>query len=376
MDRIKEAQSLIANQGLDGWLLYDFRRSNSLAIKFLQIPSSAHLTRRFCYFIPSKGDPIKIVHAIEDFHLDHLPGKKEIFTTWMSFQEKLAKIRGKVALEYSKIPYLSKVDAGFMDLLQHVECVSSQDLLQYFTAVMTREQIELQKEAASFLDQTVEKAFQMTERRGELLEEHVQKFILEEFERGGFITDSPPIVAFGENSANPHYNGNDRALKLGDEVLIDLWCKKDVPDAVYGDITRMGCFGEPSDRFKHVFNTVREAQKAALKLVQSKKVRGYEVDDASRSVIEKAGFGAFFLHRTGHNIFTETHGDGANIDNFETHDTREIIPGTCFSIEPGIYLKGEFGVRLEHDVLIDLDGKVEVTGGTQDEIRILKPNSL
>lgn len=385
MEIIEKAQRLMQEADIDGWLLYDFRRSNSLALKLLKIPESVHLTRRFCYYIPKEGEPIKIVHAIEDFHLDHLPGKKLRFTTWDSFQERIVSVlkRGDlIAMEYSKecaIPYVSKVDAGFMELINGfgVKCVSSQDLLQHFTAVMNNEEIATHKEAADFLDRTAKNTFLMIEtclKKGEEIdEERVQSFMMNAFKSGGFVSDSPPICAFGENGASPHYGGGKRILKPGDPILIDLWCKKNLPNAIYADITRIGFAGKtPNDRFKLIFNTVREAQNKATALVTARlkagqRLFGYEVDDAARSSIEKAGFGSYFIHRTGHNIHTEPHGDGANMDNFETHDTREVIPGTCFSIEPGIYLPGEFGIRLEYDVLIHPDKKVEVTGGFQDE---------
>ncbi|CRX37979.1 M24 family metallopeptidase [Estrella lausannensis] len=388
MEKIQQAQKILREKKLDGWLLYDFRRSNTLAIKFLELQESAHLTRRLAYFIPAEGEPVKIVHAIEDFHLDHLPGRKVSYAGWQAFHERIAEVtRGKkIAMEYSPlgaIPYVSKVDAGIVELISGfgASVFSSKDLLQHFTVVMDEEAIHTMQQAGAFLEETATSAFLMIEKRlqqGEsVTEASVQRFIQEAFDKKGYITDSPPICAAGKNSANPHYAGGEGEIRKGDPVLIDLWCKKDQPGSIYGDITKMGYAGmSPPARFQEVFALVREAQKAATDLVikrveAGETLLGYEVDDAARIVIQKKGYGPHFIHRTGHNIHTETHGDGANMDNYETHDDREVIAATAFSIEPGIYLRGEFGVRLEYDLLVHPDRRVEIIGGVQDSLFLL-----
>lgn len=388
MEKIQQAQKILREMELDGWLLYDFRRSNTLAIKFLELPESAHLTRRLAYFIPAKGEPIKIVHAIEDFHLDHLPGEKASYAGWQAFHKRIQEVvKGrKIAMEYSpkgSIPYVSKVDAGIVELINCFggSVVSSKDILQHFTVIISKEAIRTMQEAGAFLEETARNAFLMIERRlqqGEVvLEESVQRFIQATFEKNGYITDSPPICAVGKNSANPHYSGGEGVIRKGEPILIDLWCKKDKPGSIYGDITKMAFAGmRPPARFQEVFSVVREAQRAATDLVikrveEETVLYGYEVDDAARAVIQNKGFGSYFIHRTGHNIHTETHGDGANMDNYETHDDREVIAATAFSIEPGIYLKEEFGVRLEYDILIHPERKIEIIGGVQDSLFLL-----
>jgi len=387
MNKIDRVQTYLQEQQIDGWLLYDFHKNNDLAHRFLDIPSNVMATRRFLYWIPAEGAPIKIVHAIEDQMLDKWPGEKRMYSSWQSLEKEIQSVlKGfkRVAMEYSPknaIPYVSKVDAGTVDLVRSfgVEVVSSADFLLYFTSVLTKGEMESQKRAAAALWMIVQDAWKMVARelKNGITERDVQKWILAQFKEKGLETDSGPIVGVNEHSADPHFmtpeNGSS-SIQEGDFLLIDLWAREIGEAAVYGDITRVAVVGKPSSRHQEIFQIVRNAQKAGIALVRSKKsVQGWEVDEAVRSVIAAAGYEKYFIHRTGHNIdAAHMHGSGTHMDNLESHDVRPLVPMTCFSVEPGIYLPGEFGVRLESDVQIHEDGGVEVTGGEQD----LLPNLL
>lgn len=390
--RIEQAQEHLRQMGADGWLLYDFHKNNELAHQFLQIPSNQMTTRRFFYWIPAEGEPVKIVHAIEPHILDRWPGEKRTFLSWQSLEKEVGAVltgKTRVAMEYSpknKIPYVSKVDAGTIDLVRSfgVEVISSGSFLPHFTAVLSSEQAHSQNRAGKALDQIVRNTWTWmgeTLKKGQLLSEYeVQQKIVADFEARNLITDAPPIVAVNEHSADPHYapsKERSSPIRKGDFVLIDMWAKEAMEGAVFGDITRVAvCADKPTLRQQEIFSIVRAAQKAATELVKNRfaakmPIFGYEVDDAAREVIRKAGYGEFFIHRTGHSIEVNLHGSGAHMDNLEMHDERPILLGTCFSIEPGIYLTGEFGVRLEYDLYVHLDGTVEITGGEQDSIAAL-----
>jgi len=389
MSKVKEAQKHLQAKHLDGWLLYDFHKTNDLAHRFLDIPSTKMTTRRFFYWIPAKGEPVRIVHAIEEGTLDGWPGEKKVFASWQSLEKVLeGLLRGKkrIAMEYSPknaIPYVSKVDAGTVDLIRSfgVEVVSSADFLLYFTSVLSDEQIESQRRAASALSEIVEGAWEFIAKalkQGKAVTERaVQAHILEGFEKRNIVTESGPIVAVNAHSADPHYMTGSAEIRKGDFILIDLWGKERGEWTVYGDITRVAVADkQASAKQREVFGIVRAAQKAGIALVkkqfaEKREIQGWEVDEAVRTVIREAGYGEYFIHRTGHNIEVELHGSGTHMDNLEMHDVRPIVPMTCFSVEPGIYLPGEFGVRLEADVLILRDGTVEVTGGEEDELRLL-----
>jgi Xaa-Pro dipeptidase len=370
-------------------LFYDFRRSNDLACKLLEVPQSRLLTRRFFYWIPQKGEPVKIVSAIEDKILQHLPGNTKIYRTWQELESFIGQaVKGlkKVAMEYSPrnaVPYISKVDGGTIDLIRsfRVEVVSSGDILQEFTNVWDEHKLKTHLAAAEILNQTVDKVWEYLSQSLKLgrsvTETEVQKFILREIEENGCITADPPICAVNENSADPHYSprlNHDRIIKPQDFILIDLWCKQDLDGAAYADITRVAVAdSSPTKDQKLIFDIVRNAQKAAVQFIEQRlkahqSILGWEVDQACRNVIEKAGYGANFIHRTGHNIDESDHGNGTHLDNYETQDERELLPGTCFSIEPGIYLPERFGIRLEHDAYIHLDFQLQITGGIQNEI--------
>lgn len=395
--KLESVQKKLFQLRFDGWLFYDFRRNNDLAIEFLEIPEEKIFTRRFFYWIPVKGEPVKILHRIEAENLEHLPGKTLPYLSWLDLEnalEKLLREANVIAMEYSPrnaIPYMSKVDAGTMDLiLEFVESVhSSADLLQQFTSVWDDYKLQMHLEATSSLDQIVGKAWQKIrdslETQQAISEYDVQQFILDQFTQRGLTTEDAPICAVNENSADPHYQPfkeTAREIRKGDFILIDLWCKKDMPNATYGDITRVGvAAGQASEKQEKIFQIVKKARDRACDLVkesfaEGKDLKGWEVDASCRKVIEDAGFGEFFIHRTGHNIDTKDHGNGAHIDNLETQDRRSLLARTCFSIEPGIYLPGEFGVRLEYDVFIEEDGSVLVTGGIQEEITCLFSNSF
>lgn len=382
---IEAVQRDLLQLGLDGWLIFDFRRSNDLGCQLLQIPEQAMLTRRFFYWIPVKGEPVKVAHAIENHVLDHLPGQRVEYRTFDELEQALKGVLAgskRVAMEYSPmgcLPYLSKVDGGTLDLVrgQGVEVVSSAELIQ---ETLSAGQIGSHLFAASVVDEVVELAWQkIAQNLGAITDYEVQQFILAEFQKRGCAADDAPICAVNRSSANPHFSPSlERAEKIaaGDFILIDLSCKKREEGAIYADITRVGVAGEATPKQKRVFEVVKEAQAMGLKLVQGRFAKneplmGWEVDQAVRRVIESAGYGRYFTHRTGHNLGQHIHGNGTHMDNFETKDTRKILKGTCFTIEPGIYLPGEFGVRLEYDVLIHPDGRVEVTGGQQNEIKKL-----
>ena len=389
MTKIQQAQKYLLEEKIDGWLIYDFHGNNELAHTFLEIPPHSLITRRFFYWIPAKGNPVKLVHAIESHVLDRWPGEKRVFSSWRSLEEELAKVlkgHGRIAMEYSPknaIPYVSKVDAGTVDLVRSfgAEVVSSGNFLPYFTAVFSELQGQGHIRSGRLLDRIVEDAWRWISEHiktnKNLTEYEVQQKILSDFVAFDLTSDGAPLVAVNEHSADPHYVPERiGSSKIGpdDWISIDLWAKEKHPGSIFADITRVGvASAHPTPKQQEIFHIVREAQAAATDLVKNRfkakqKVMGWEVDDAARSVIEEAGFGTFFTHRTGHNIETNLHGSGTHIDNLEMHDERPILSGTAFSIEPGIYLPGFFGVRLEYDLYVHQDGRVEIVGGEQNSI--------
>lgn len=394
---LKRIQDILQQMDLDAWIFFDFRGSNQLAHEILDIKPGTHLTRRFFYVVPREGLPKKIINGIEAFHLDHLPGEKLTYSSHESLKAHLANALKNIrtaALEYSPmcaIPYVSRVDAGTVEFLKSfgIELKSSGDLISMFSAVWSIHQFEENKTAADALYDIVSLSFELIGNRlrsGQQVSEYdVQKFIMSEFERRGMVTDSDAIVAVNANSANPHYapdSTNFSMINQGDFVLIDLWAKMNTPDAVMADITWVGYAGsEVPQKYKDIFDIVASARDHAFELCRERfrlkqPVRGYELDDAARGIIAQAGYGDYFIHRTGHSITTETHGSGAHLDNFETRDERLILPSTSFSIEPGIYLTGDFGVRLEIDVYVSPDGEVISTGRDRQReiVAIMKNN--
>ena len=381
-------QSALREFGFDAWLLYDFRGSNHTARAVLDMQEMIPGSRRFFYLVPARGEPRKLVHRIEQGALDHLPGNARVYLRW---QELEAGVKGilngckRVAMEYSPRngnPYVSVVDGGTVELVKScgVEVVPSGDLIQLFEATWDDEQWAMHLEADGHCRAAFDVAWKMIAegaRAGQPRREvEVQQAIMDHFARQGMTTYHPPIVGVGPHAGDPHYepSAEDNAeVAQGELVLVDLWAKMDRPRAVYSDITKMGFVGEKAPgKYTKIFDIVAAARDAGVACVREafaagRPLRGYEVDDATRKVIADAGYGEYFVHRTGHSIGEETHGNGTHLDNLETHDDRLILRRTCFSIEPGIYMS-EFGVRCEVDVYIDGDGGVHVTGGVQDRL--------
>ena len=381
-------QSALRDAQLDGWLLYDFRGLNVLAKRIVGFPDSVTGSRRWFYWIPAEGEPRKLVHRIEDSVLDRLPGGKSVYLRWQELEagvEQLVAGSARIAMEYSPRngnPYVSRVDAGTLELVraQGVEVVSSGDLVQLFEATWDDEQWEMHLEAERVTTAAFDVAWREIAdgaRGGGIEETAVRDAIMDHYAAHNCVTYHPPIVARNAHSGLPHYetgDGDDTLIREGDFVLVDQWCKVDRHRAVYSDLTRTGFVGTAvPEPYTKVFNIVAAARDAGVRLLEDafaagREIRGWEVDDAVRQVIQQAGYGDYFAHRTGHSIGQEVHGNGANLDNLETRDERRILPRTCFSIEPGIYLP-EFGVRSEINVYIKADGGVYVSGGpVQTEI--------
>ena len=364
---------------VDGWLFYDFRGSDPLAYRVLLLDPTQHVTRRWYYWIPTRGEPVKLLHKIEPHVLDELPGEVQQYVSWEQQRLLLASLlrgRRRIAMQYSPfnaVPYLSRVDAGTVELIRSfgLEVTTSADLVQRFEAVWTDEQLESHRYAVTALRNIVDEAFAhvaacITDGR-QLSEYDLQQFILSRIGDAGMTTSSAPIAAVDAHSADPHYGpaqSGSSPITRDNLVLIDLWAKQTAPGSVYGDITWTGYTGKQvPDKHRTIFEHVRRGRDAALSFVQAQVTTGqfpcgWEVDDVCRNTIRAAGYGDFFIHRTGHSIGEEVHGNGANIDNLETQDSRQLLPRTCFSIEPGIYLPGEFGIRSELDVYISDRGAV------------------
>ena len=366
-------RELQAGSALDGWLFYDFRGSDPLAYRVLRLDPSRHVTRRWYYWIPAAGEPVKLLHRIEPHVLDELPGRAELYVGWEEQRARLSAIlngRRRIAMQFSPfnaIPYVSRVDAGTIDLIRSfgVEVVSSADLVQRFEAVWTEEQRASHEYATTALRRIVDDAFAHVHTAlttGQPLTEYgLQQFILGRIRDAGMTTSSPPIAAVDVHSADPHYGptaSSSASIRRDNLILIDLWAKRTEPGAVYGDITWTGYTGtQVPSKHRTIFSHVRSGRDAALEFVRHQVAAGHfpfgwEVDDVCRNTIRGSGYGEFFVHRTGHSIGEEVHGNGANIDNLETQDSRRLMPKTCFSIEPGIYLPGEFGIRSELDVYV------------------------
>ena len=379
---IEALQRALQQDKLDGWLFYSFRGSDPIAENILKLDHAKFTTRRWFYFVPAKGTPQKIVHAIETGTLDSLPGDKHVYLPWQQLHERLKQTlagRKKVAMQYSPmnaIPYVSRVDAGTIELIRSfgVEVVSSADLVQVFEAVWTEDQLQTHLYAAKHMREIVDVVAREVRRRVQdnagATEVEIQNFVLEEYQRRGLVAAHPPIVAINAHSADPHYAPNlddNLPMRKGDFLLVDMWSKRNVPHAVYDDITWTYFIGDavPSEHQK-IFDVVRNGRDAAINAAQQRYptgeiLYGWQIDEEARQSITRAGYGEHFLHRTGHNIHEEVHGNGANIDNLETQDSRRLMRGTCFSIEPGVYLKGNFGVRSEVDMYLS-EKEAIVTG--------------
>src|SRR5579862_8028048 len=384
---VKAIQSELKAGKIDGWLFYDHHHRDPIAARVLGLNGNAMATRRWFYFIPSRGEPRKLVHKIEAGMLDSLPGRAQSYAGWDELHKQLARLLSgarTVAMQYSpenNIPYVGLVDAGTVELVRKLKkkVVTSADLVQKFEATWTPEQLQSHLEAGAIVDRIVPLAFEraaaMVREGNPQSEYELQQWILRQFRANGLTTAEPPIAAVQPNNGNPHYEpqaGNSRPIRAGDLLMLDMWAKCERPGSVYYDITWVGYLGaRVPEAYAKIFRIVRQARDQAIAAVRDavargRAIHGWEVDRAAREVIRKAGYAKYFVHRTGHNIGQEVHGTGANMDGLETRDIRRVIPHTCFSIEPGIYMP-EFGVRSEVNVYVS-DGNAEVTGAVQSEI--------
>jgi Xaa-Pro dipeptidase len=375
------AEAPLAQIPLDGWLFYDFRRSDPIAYRILNLSTNGIATRRWFCFVPRAGAPRKLVSAVEPHALDTIAGDAIVYRSADEMRAGLARILAgarRVAMAYSPncaIPYVSRVDAGTVELVRAlgVEVVSAADLIQRFEATLTPEQLLSHHRAAVKLRAVVDETFAELARRiraeSGAYEHELQRFVMECFADGGLIAAEPPIVAVNAHSANPHYGPSlehPTPIRRGDFILLDLWAKEPAEESIYADFTWVAFAGEQApEEHAQIFSIVARARDAAVELIRHRvsskqTVSGREADRAAREVIERAGFGERFLHRTGHSIGREVHGTGANLDSLETDDQRILIDNTCFSVEPGIYLAGRFGVRLELDMTIE-NGRAEVS---------------
>jgi Xaa-Pro dipeptidase len=379
-------QAALRERNIDAWLFYDHHHRDPIAYRVLGLPAGLMVTRRWFYLIPAQGDPVKLVHKIEAGHLDSVPGSKQQYAGWQELFDQLKAMLASyrdIAMQYSpnnSVFTISLVDGGTVELLRGLgkNVVSSADLVAQFEATWSEEQIHSHFAARDAIDSITAAAFQEIGRRvrnGGAKEHEIQQWFVEAFRRENLVTDDPPIVAVNANAGNPHYEpraDHPMPIREGDLVLLDVWGKKNSPGSVYYDITWVGFVGAPpSGQMHEVFAIVRDARDAGVKAVtdainSGRRIAGWEVDRATRGHIERAGYGDYFIHRTGHSIGTDVHANGANMDDLEIHDERQILPNSCFSIEPGIYLP-EFGVRSEVNVLVRAKS-AEVTGKIQREI--------
>jgi len=386
---LEQIQSALREQQLDGWLFYDHHHRDPIAYRILGLSDSLHVSRRWYYFIPAEGQPRKLTHRIESGKLAALPGSGHLYSSWQELEDGLRTMLEsykKLAMQYSPrnaIMYVSLVDAGTIEVLRDMgkTIVSSADLVSRFEAVLTPEQIASHYEAQRHIDEIVTAAWKHIATRlrsggaAPLNEYEVMVWLQEAMRRSGIAEGYGPNVSVNANSSDSHYEPTSafsKPIREGDFLLIDIWGRMDRPGTCFYDITWTGVVGrEPSERERQVFSAVAQARDAAIKTVRDafaagKPLAGWQADDAARAVIRSAGFGEYFTHRTGHSISTETHGNGANLDNLETHDERLILPYTCFSVEPGVYLP-EFGVRSEINMLTE-PGRAVVTGPIQSEL--------
>lgn len=386
---ISEIQSDLRAAKLDGWLFYDFRGRDPIAQRILALPEHMR-TRRWFYFIPAKGTPKKLVHKIESESLAALPGETLYYAGQDELRKNVGKILGRarnVAMQYSPknaIPYVAMVDAGTIELVRSsgAKVVSSADLVQKYEACWSAEQLESHQLAGAAIDRIVREAFQLAAKsvreKKTLTEFDLKNWMLKEFDAAGIWTEEGPDIALNAHASDPHYGPTAESaspIREGDLLLLDVWGKKKAPGSVYYDVTWIGYLGaKVPEKYAKVFSVVREARDRAVDLIRKsiaarKPLQGWQVDKAARGVVEKAGYGKYFFHRTGHSIGEKVHGNGVNMDGLETHDSRHLIPRTCNSVEPGIYLP-EFGIRSEVDVYID-ENEARVTGAVQNEILAL-----
>ena len=379
---LEAIQAALREQSLDGWLFYDHHHRDPIAYRILGLSDSLHVSRRWYYLIPAQGEPRKLTHRVESGKLASLPGTGHVYSSWQELEDGLRTMLEPyktLAMQYSPrnaIMYVSMVDAGTVEVLREMgkTIVSSADLVSRFEAVLTAEQIASHYQAQKSIDEIVSEVWKYIA-AGSRSEYQVMVWLREAMRRAGIADGYGPNVSVNENRSDSHYEptaARSRQIKQGDFLLIDIWGRMDRPESCFYDITWTGVVGrEPTDRERQVFSLVAQARDAAIKAVQDafkagRPIAGWEADDAARAVIRAAGFADYFTHRTGHSISYETHGNGANLDNLETHDERLILPHTCFSVEPGIYLP-EFGVRSEVNMLTEA-GRATVTGPIQTEL--------
>jgi Xaa-Pro dipeptidase len=374
---------------LDGWLFYDFRGRDPIAQRILKLPASMR-TRRWFYFVPAKGAPRKLVHKIEAESLASLPGETLYYAAQDELRKNLEKIlrhAKHVAMQYSpknEIPYVAMVDAGTVELVRRSgpKVVSSADLVHKYEACWSAAQLYSHLTAGAAIDRIVGEAFRhaanSVREKSPLTEYDLKQWILKEFDAAGLMTEEGPDIAVGPHASDPHYGplpGKSSPIREGDLLLLDVWGKSKAPGSVYYDVTWVGYLGaQVPEKYAKIFRIVREARDTAVELIRSriaagKSLQGWQVDKAARGVIEKAGYGKYFFHRTGHSIGEAVHGNGVNMDGLETRDARHLIPRTCNSVEPGIYLP-EFGIRSEVNVYIG-EHEARVTGAVQTEILAL-----
>jgi Xaa-Pro dipeptidase len=386
---IKDVQTALKAEGLDGWLLYDFRGINPIAVDVTGVArQGGHLsTRRWYYLIPASGEPRGLVHVIEKNSLAHLPGTTTRYAGRDQLEAGLRTLLTglkRVAMEYSPlcaIPYVARVDAGTIELVRQsgVEVVSSGDLVQRFSALWDESAIATHRTASEKLYRVKDRAFEAIARRLRdavaTTEYDIQQLMAGWFRDEGLVTDSDPNVSVGANAGNPHYlptSTAHRAIIRDTVVLLDLWGKLDRPGAVFADITWMGYSGRAvSERVARAFDAACGARDAGVRLVQERaragqEVRGWEVDRVASTVLRDAGYAAQILHRTGHSLGETVHGNGVNMDDYETHDDRRLLPGTGFTIEPGVYFD-DFGIRTEINMVMGVNDAV-VTGPVQTDI--------
>lgn len=391
--QIEKIQEELRKMGVDGWLFYDFHGRDHIAARILELPFGQMATRRWFYYIPANGTPVKLNHKIEPNYLKHLPGDREIYLPWQELTEKLKTIlkdAKSIAMQYSPnndIPYVSIVDAGTIELIRGfgVKVVSSGNLVSIFESHLTDEEIEDHRKCGDVMLTIKDNAFKYIRKRinesNPSTEYEVQQYMHQQFRDNGIFWEHGPIVGINEHAGDPHFEPtpeNSHKIKEGDLVLIDLFARFEKEGSIYYDVTWMGYVGNNvPERVKKIFRIIADARDAGLQLVKkrysaNKEISGAEVDDAVRKVIIDAGYGEYFWHRTGHNIATDCHGNGAHIDNLETKDDRLLIKGTIFSIEPGVYIpEDNIGFRTEIDVIIDNNGNVDVAGEIQQELIII-----
>jgi Xaa-Pro dipeptidase len=388
-------QSALRDQHLEGWLFYDHHHRDPIAYRILSLDENSFVSRRWYYFVPATGEPRKLVHRIESGKLDTLPGTKREYSSWQELESELAAMTASatnIAMQYSPrnaIMYVAMVDAGTVELLRSFgkNIVSSANLVSIFEAVLTESQIASHYTAQQRLDEVLKSGWDFisdSTRNGGHTDEHtVVQHLLQGISRAGLFTDHGPNCSAGPNSADSHYEPTaltSRHIRSGDFILTDIWAKlANDPSAVWYDITWTGVIGRsPTPREQHIFALVRDARIAACNTISAAyaantPIAGWQADDAARAVLNASGLGAYFTHRTGHNIATSLHGNGAHLDNLETHDERLLLPNTCFSVEPGLYFPGEFGIRSEVNMITTAargseSARAVVTGPAQSDL--------